>query len=337
VISVEIKSYFGDFWKVLCFWGFCFVLGVVFYFLAEVIEERGALFEPFTVGVVDNDGAAELIFLFDFFDEYVIDLEFLESEEALEALFAGDVGAFVELPENFTQNIFMGVNNPFTLNVDGRFPLQGNLAALLASGSIAYLSASQAGIYAALEYAQEQGMSWAEVVEGLLIPVNLAFAGQLAEHGALFTREVVPLVEGSVAEYFLVRFAVFLAMLALLPILDGLSWYSAGALARFKVAKMPIYKAWGAKYTALFVVLLTITLPLLFIVGFLGFVAFAAFAAVFGLFCGKIKDYSSRAMCVFFTAFVMYFASGGIVPFAFLPENAAVMRFFSINHWVAIL
>ena len=341
--ALEAKGYLSAYKELLFFLLAGAVIAVVLYAGVAELSARGSLFEPFTVGVVDHDNTPELIFVFDFFNEYVIELEFMEKDEALTRLIAGDIPAFVELPENFTRDVFYGINSPFTVHLNREFPLQGSLVQMLAAGGIAYLSASQAGVYAALGYALDAGISWEDVQSELLIPVNMAFATELIRHDDLFVREVVPLVDtaragssgliGEPAGYFLRRFAAFWHMLGLLALLKFLPWYSLGIRDRFKLAGIPFIAAFGIKWAGLFCVVVFMSLPIMPIVGVASALILSVFVSVFGLLSGKLFAQSdgARGIFIFFSALGMYFASGGIIPYVFLPRGIYFMRWFSFD------
>lgn len=329
MILLEAKNYMREVWAIIAFLAAGLLIAWVLWFGVLELSERGSIFEPFTLGVVDNDGTPELIFVFDFFNEYVIDLEFMTQEEARQKLTDGEIPAFVELPHRFTQDVFRGENSPFIVHIDNRFPLQGNLVQLLASGGIAYLSASQAGVYATLGYAQDAGISGEDVQRNLLIPVNMAYVQQMLNFNDIFREEVVHLVEGSVTDYFIVRFAVFWHMLSLIVLAKFLRGYPPGVMARFKLAQTPQWQVCGIKWTGLFIVIGLMSIPLMPFVGILEALALSAFVSAFGLFVGK------HPLLIFFAALLMYFASGGIIPYVFLPRELLLMRWLSVNYWVA--
>ena len=309
-----------------------FIIGAVLWYGASQLVSRGSLFEPFTVGVVDLDGTPELIFVFDFFNEHVIDLEFMEKGDALNRLAAGEIPGFIELPENFTRDVFHGVNSPFTVHVNNALPLQSALVRLLASGGVAYLSASQAGVYAALGYAYDRGMAWDDIQRDLLIPVNMAFAQELINHGDMFIRREVEMVAGDPASFFIERFALFWHMLGLLALVKFLPWYSSGIIARFRLAGVSAMDVVTIKWAGLFTAMLVLSLPIMPIAGVPAAIASAVFTSAFGLFSGKLFAHDgARGLFIFVTALAMYFASGGIVPFAFLPRWLWVIRYFSLG------
>ena len=190
MVALEIKGYIHAYKRILCFLLFGLAMGMVLRLGVNELTDRGSLFEPFTIGVVDHDGTPELVFLFDFFNARVMDLEMMEMSQARQKLASGEIPAFIELPPNFTQDIFRGINSPFLVHVNSSFPLQSNLVQLFATGGIAYLSASQAGIYATLEYAAAQGLD----TSPLIIPVNMAFVSELINYDNMFVRETLPLV-----------------------------------------------------------------------------------------------------------------------------------------------
>ena len=330
--ALEAKGYLSAYREVICFLVAGIVVGAVLYAGARELAARGSLFEPFTVGVVDLDGTPELIFVFDFFNEYVIDLEFMEKHEATNRLVAKEIPAFVEVPENFTRDVFFGVNSPFSVHLNREFPLQGSLVQMLAYGGIAYLSASQAGVYATLGYAMDAGMSWEDVQRELLIPVNMAFASELIRHDDLFVREVVFLVDGEPTDFFLRRFVAFWHMLSLLFLLRFLLWYPPGILLRFKLAGVPLLAVIGIKWLGLFCAIVFISVPMMFLLEVHVVLMLSVFVATFGLLSGKLfRHDGARGLFIFFVALVMYFNSGGIIPYVFLPQEIQFLRWFSFD------
>jgi hypothetical protein len=113
----------------------------------------GAFLLPFSVGVVDSGDSPEIRFVFDFFND-TIKLDYMDKTDAEQKLSAGEIPAYVELPDRFAQDIMNGSNTPFILHGNSELPLQLALTRLLASGGVAFLSASQAGIYATIDQAQ---------------------------------------------------------------------------------------------------------------------------------------------------------------------------------------
>ena len=336
--ALEAKGYKRAYKEVVCFLIAGLIIGAVLWLGVVYLTDRGSLFEPFTVGIVDQDGTPELIFIFDFFNEHIIDLEFMEMSEALKRLESGDIPAFIELPENFTRDVFQGINSPFTVHLNNQFPLQSGLVQLLATGGIAFLSTSQAGVYAALEYAYNAGWPWEDVQRNLLIPVNMAFAQELILHDNMFMQEVIPMVEGSATHYFVRRFAIFWHMLCLLALVRYLPWYPAGVAARFKLAGVTWPMVLCIKWIGLFVPVALLSIPIIPIVGIAAAFASSVFVTSFGVFSGKLlSNDGTRGLFIFFVALVMYFASGGIIPFAFLPQELLFMRFFSVNWLLQLL
>lgn len=337
MMVIEIKSYLYAYKQILFSIIAGLALGAVLWLGIGELANRGSLFEPFTVGVVDHDGTPELIFIYDFFNEHVINLEFMEKSQAEALLSAGEIPAYIELPSNFTQDVFQGINNPFMVHANSRFPLQAGLVQLLASGGIAYLSVSQAGVYATLEYAFEAGMPWDEIQRSLLIPVNIAFVQELLNYDDMFAREVLFLVEGNTTDYFIRRFAVFWYILNLIALIKFLPGYSKGILTQFKLANMSFMEVFAIKWAGLNTALLVISIFIMPIIGIAEALILSIFTTAFGLVAGRLfKRENACGLFIFFTALVMYFASGGIIPFVFLPQDLWFMRWLSVNYWIAV-
>jgi len=337
MFALEIKGYLGEYKRLLFSLLMAVLMGSILWLAVIAMDERGGLFESFTVGVVDNDMAAELQFVFDFFNEYVIDLAYMDEEEACAMLASGAIPAFIELPEDFATDIMSGVNSPFTVHVNAGFPLQGRMVQLLATGGIAYLSAAQAGIYATLDEAAAQGMTREEINRFVLIPVNVAFAMRLLEFESQFVQQLLPLTgEQPPSVFYARRFVIFWYMLNLLVLVKIMRGYTPGVYARFRLAGVPFWKVLAVRLVGLWVVQALLMLPLLFFWVDLSLLTLPLFLSAFALLATTIfKQDSACGIFIFFTALGMWFASGGIIPWVYLPRALWPIRWLSANYWAA--
>ena len=113
--------------------------------------------------------------------------------------------------------------------------------------------------------------------------------------------------------------------------------YSPGMMARFKLAGMPLWKINGIKWAGLFTIIALMSVPTMPLIGVPEALAVSVFASAFGLLTGRLfKNEGACGLFIFFSALIMYFASGGIVPFVFLPLVLLPMRWLSVNYWAAI-
>jgi len=259
----------------------------------------------------------------------------LDKEEARAMLASGAIQAYIELPENFTTDIMFGVNSPFTVHVNAGFPLQGRMVQLLATGGIAYLSAAQAGIYATLDEAAASGMPREEINRFILLPVNVAFAMRLLEFEAQFIQKTLPLTgEQPPTVFYAQRFVVFWYMLNLLVFIKILRGYTAGVFARLKLAGVPLWKVLLIRFVGLWKAQVLLMLPLLFFWQNFILLALPFFMSAFAMLAVMLfKQDSVCGLFIFFTALGMWFASGGIIPWVYLPRALWAMRWLSANYW----
>jgi hypothetical protein len=337
LISMEIKRYVAEYRRIAASLAVAVIVGLALWGAAGALERRGYLFEPFTVGVVDNDGAAELRFVFDFLHEAVTDMAFLSETEAAERMRGGTLPAYAALPNNFTEDIFRGRNAPFTLHVHRGFPLQSGMVRLMATGGIAYISVSQAGVYATLDEAEALGIPSADINNFLVIPVNAAYMMNLIEFKNLFTHETLNLTgDVSVGEFYLRRFAAFWTTLTLLTFARALTGYTPGITARLTLAGLAVWKIQIMRIMGFLVVQLALCFPLYFILGVAVGFAWALFLTAFGLLAAALfKRETGFGLFVFFSALVMWLMSGGVAPPAFLPQGLWGMGAWSPVHWAA--
>jgi hypothetical protein len=344
VIGLEIKKYLLAYRRVL-FGLLSSALTCLLLLLAvSHMLERQSLFEPFSVGVVDEGDSPEVRMIFDFLSEAAVRLEYLTKTEADVQLRRGEIPAYVQLPEHFARDIISGANAPFILYGNNDMPLQYSLARLLASGGVAFLSASQAGIYATIDYALEQGLTWDFINRYILFPVNVSFIRQLLEYEQLFMAEVLPLTQNiSPVTHYIFCFTAFLLLLNLLSVTRILTGYSKAVYDRFKLAGWPVYKVQLIRLAGLLAVNILLTAPLYGLAmhitsggTVISGLALAFCVSGFGLLAaGLFRSNAACGLFVFITSSVMLFAAGGIVPLAFLPRAYHGMRYFTIPYWAA--
>jgi ABC-2 type transport system permease protein len=306
---------------------------------ADMLLGRQSLFEPFTIGVVDNGGSPEIKIVFDFFNE-AVGLDYLDKEEAERRLTAGEIPAYVELPDRFAQDIMSGVNTPFVLHGNSDFALQLSLTRLLASGGVAFLSSSQAGIYATFDQAREGGMAWEDIERYILMPINVAFVKKMLSYDEFFTAEVLPLTEGTPWTHYVYSFAAFMLILNLLSFTKAMRGHTAAVYARYKLAGVSFPAVQAVRLAGLTVPHILLSVPLYFLATrdillslAAGFVL-AFCVSCFGMAVSAVfKSEAAAGLFIFLSGIVMLFISGGIVPLAYLPRGMHALRYAGIPYW----
>lgn len=349
LVLFEIKKYAQEYRRILFGILSSALTCVLIYAGVNVLLTRGQLFEPFSVGLVDNDGTPEIRFVFDFFGD-AVDIEYMDKAEAEARLAAGDIPAYAELPPRFASDILSGVNTPFYLYRNADYPLQGALSKLLATGGVAFLSSSQAGIYATLDYAAAHGLSREFTDRYILYPINIAFVKRLLDYEAFFDVQVLPLAEGDMhpAAQYVINFITFLFMVSMLSFSRALNGYHRAVYARFRLAGQPFIKIQWVRLAGIGIVNTLWITPLYTAAAYLSGSGFQLWAALsgglalalcvgtFGLMAAALfKNDTVCGLFIFIVALAMLFVSGGIIPLAYLPRAVHGLRFASLTYWAA--
>lgn len=348
----EIKKY-GQAYRRILFGMASSVFTCVLLFMGvNALLQRQSLFEPFSIGVVDHDSSPEIRFIFDFFNDAVA-LDYMEQPEAEAKLQNGEIPAYVELPERFAADIMSGGNTPFRLHGNNDLPLQLAMSKLLAAGGVAFLSSSQAGIYATMDYASAHGLSGEFINRYVLYPVNVAFAKKLIDYQSFFTIQVLPMTTGDVhpAAQYVKMFITFLFMVNLLAFLRTLHGYTPAVYARYRMAGFSLGRVQIIRWAGLFLInavwMVPVTLAAVRLTGqaFTASVLRTALANSFALaFCvstfglmsaALFKNETACGIFIFITALGMLFISGGILPLVFLPGGLHVLRYAAIPFWAS--
>ena len=347
LIWFEIKKYLLSYRQFL-FWliaaaATCFIL----YKGAVMLLERESFFEPFSIGIVGGGGSPEIQYIFDFLDN-IVSLEYFEKDEADTLLNQSMIPAYVELPDAFAADIMRGANAPFKFYGNQSLPLQLALSKLLASGGIAFLSGSQAGIYATLDFAADHGLDRNFINTYILLPINVAFVKRMMDYDSIFITKNIPVTgSGNPIVLFCVTFTAFMCMTGLLSYVKNLRSYTPDVYARYKIAGQPLIKIMAIRYVGLFLVygmviilLCAVSAALFGWIGLLDAVfkgfAFSACVCAFGIFSASVfKNDSACGLFIFTAALCMFFLSGGVVPLAFIPGELHALRFASFPFWAA--
>jgi ABC-2 type transport system permease protein len=340
-VWLEIKKYLQAYRRVALTAIAAVIICAVIGAGVTVLLERNSLFEPFTVGVVDAGDSPEARFFFDFFDD-TVSLEYMDKAEAERRLQSGDIPAYAELPERFADDVISGVNTPFVLHGSADYPLQLALTRLLAAGGVAFLSASQAGVYATIDQAALGGMPYEKIQRTVVIPINVEFMSRMFDYGDFFTVEVLPLTEGTPFTHYAYTFAAFLLIINLLAFVKTMGGCTPALYARYKLARVGFIKIQLIRLAGPLAVHAALIVPLMYaaagdaLIALAGGLALAFCVSAFGLMTAALFNGETAAgMFVFVIGVAMLFVSGGVVPLAYLPPGLQPLRYAGIPYWAA--
>jgi hypothetical protein len=344
LIFYEIKKYMAAYPRVIIAVVSAVCTCALILAVVNTLLDRQSLFEPFTIGVVDAGDSPEIRMVFDFLSENAVKLQYMDKAEAEAKLYNSEIPAYVELPARFAEDIMHGTNTPFHLYGNNEKPLQWALSKLLASGCVAFLSASQAGIYATIDVARAQGLEWNFINRYILFPINVAFINHMLRYGDFFYVETLPLTGNISPEiHYVFSFIAFLLMLLTLSFTDTLGGYTKAVYDRYRLAGWPVAKVQLIRFAGLFGMNTLLMLPLyglaVYITGipsWLGGVALAFCVSGFGLFTAAWFKKEAVGLFIFITSSVMLFFAGGMIPLVFLPQGLHNLRYAAIPYWTVV-
>lgn len=341
ILLLELKKYLYNGRLILFCLASTVLLAAFVFTAAGTLVARQSLFEPFSIGIVDNDNTTETNFLIDTLNRQekinaAVTFIKLTEQEAHSGLEQGLLPAYLEIPAQFTEDIKNGRNSPFTLYGNSKRPMQLAVTKVLSKAGIAFLTSSQAGIYASIDYAYEHGLSYEIINEQLVMPLNLQFAIKLYNYGNFFTMKNIPFPEGlSPSLYYLLSLSSYWLLLVSIVFIKILKdSIRPGLTARYKLAGFSFWTLHGLRFFGIFAACLFCVLPLAFFIGYrilfiaLSAAAFALMAACFW------KSGTACGLFVFIGASLMLLFSGGIVPAAYLPASFQAFKYFTVIYWI---
>jgi len=340
LIRVEIKRYFGDIKKAIAMLvAAAFIVGIV-YAAAATVAQRKTLIEPFEAGVVDNDGSRYTTLIFDVFNDTeglgdMITLVNMSEAEAEKRLADGSIPAYLVIPEGFSRSVNTGQNKPFTVVGSRLKPIGLAVSRLLSIAGTAYLTASQCGIYAVMDFCYANGMERAEVAEKVTTPINYKYAVTLMNYKQFFdTKEVYVTGGRPVAESYMLSALVFFLILGMMVFLGSVRRAADNAVNRkLYIAGIGAFKAGLFRVAGLCTVVAAFTFWLCLFFG-VNALALMLCLSCFVYMAGSVfRSEVSGSMFIFLTALVMLVLSGGVIPILYMPEMMRPLRYATINYW----
>lgn len=271
---------------------------------------------------------------------------YLDGEEGREMLKRGELFALMELPQDLIRGIMDGRNLPVTV----LFPEQSGLEAAvfreLTEAGSSMLRTAQAGIYATDDYLASHGR--AEAIPQAEEELNTIFLRYALSRGDLFrVWEVSATGQVETPVYYGISAAVLLLLLLGIPAAPLLRSYSRAMEDKLTLLGIGRGKRTAVRFFCLLLLLLLAScIPVAFLlvkgylaagaVSLLMWVLICAVSSGWTLFLYELcRSEAAAILLAFFSAVVMVFAAGGILPSVFLPE--AVSRFgdWTLAAWMA--
>ncbi len=339
MLLIEIKRYGGAYIK-LAYWAlFALLLCLFTVTAAENITNRGSLFAPFQIGVVDGNNGATIDILIKTFNEtpsvsQIVTLERLDKQTAESQLDVGTIPAYIEIPEGFVDSIMTGTNMPFSLHTANSFSLQSTAARLLAYGAVAFLSVSQSGVYAVYDVAFSNGLDGAFIDSHIFFPINLAYGMNIVEYEKFFVPKTLYATgELTVIQHYLLSFAVFFMFLCNLSLLKPVIAFNRQLYARYKLAGFSFASAFGMNTLGFVLGNLVVSVPLFILLGIKALPVMLCVTGAVLLIATIIPNEAAAGFTTLIVATVMLFCSGGVLPLSFLPDIFSKINVLTVNYY----
>lgn len=349
-----VKIFTVHFKRLIVFAAASCALLALFAFIGRGLLYKNKLTDPLVIYLTDNDNTADsalFVRMFENYDAYKNIVTFIAAPEdkAKQAVMNNEAAAAVIMPAGFSQSVKNGENEPFTLLLNEAQPLKKTLVTRFAAAYTDMLKANQAGIYAALDYVEENYP--AEYDKAFYI-INLRFLSLMLNRGDFFSaREVSALAQIPPLLYFCASFWVFINFAASALFIDILSVaFSKNMLLKLRALKINPIKLFAALCGAVFTALLAINAVLLPPVCFLVLSDKAGLSAQTALLFVLLTVVCASvfAVCVFFilknaeaaNIFVFIFSlwgfivSGGVIPSVFFAPPIKKLSYITLNYWL---
>ena len=333
ILVLEFKKFILSYVQLAVCAATAALLGLAVLYAAGRLLESGPGFAGFTVGVVDYDRSLETKLLMDFFNQEAVALVEMGETEAAAALETGEIPAYIVIPEDFAKDIRRGRNTPFALYGNPSFPLQWRMTQLIAQGGVAFLSASQAGIYAAMDYAYENGMGWDEIDAKLLLPVNASFIKYFLDSSGFYETVSLELLGGvSVTDFYGTVFIVFFAIISSMCFVKPLA-ADRGVMARSKSAGISFFRHYAPLLAIIWIGLSLFISPLFFISGIRAALISALLTGVLWFVSSLLPEALQCGFALFIIALLSALLCGGIVPLPYMPAVFDKLQYLSPAYW----
>ena len=216
-------------WKrVLIFIGLTALLCVIAGLLGQYFLSGGGKIDPITILVVDEDHSMESMLVYNMvsnLEDYkeLLVFEQMEADAAVDALKANKASAVVTIPKGFTENVKNGRNLPFTISYNLSTPIKSAFIRYYADAFTRMLTASQTGVYAALDYAREYGDQ--AQYAAMFQTINMRFLSTVLNRMQMLTIYEVSVTGTSGAfQYYATHAYIFIMMAGLLLFTDLLQY-----------------------------------------------------------------------------------------------------------------
>lgn len=126
--------------------------------------DKSSFIEPFPIALVDKEDTTQTRILINQFKDISIfsEIRRMDEPQALQSLRDGEIGGIIIIPEDFTNSIAFGENNPAIVIGDSSRPLQAYIVKNISQSAVNLVTAAQSAINTIWYYDTQAGISFEE-------------------------------------------------------------------------------------------------------------------------------------------------------------------------------
>lgn len=313
---------------------FAIFLGFLFLGFVNYIENRNTLIEKFKIGIVIEDSNNYLDYLLNIGLSQedlnkTIEFEVMDKETAENLLDTQKIPSYIIIPSGFTNSILDGSNIDIIFVANPNIEIPYKISEIVVKAGIAFLSSSQSGIYAMIDYATKNNI----YTESAVTKINIEFGKALLSYKNYYNEKIV-YTTGTlpIKQNYIYSILIFFIMIFGINFYNGLGQiFNKDVYPRLLI--IGLKKILLITFVSVCLIYNIICIPAYYFMGFKTILLVVNLTSLL-IFCSLcFKNNTSNGLFIFTLSLVMLFISGGIIPRSFLPQAINNISFLSINYY----
>lgn len=333
----------------------CFLAGL----LGKYFLYGDKIIDPVVIVIVDNDNSMESNFFYAMIKdmkEYkeLITFEKRNEDEALQLLKENMASAIFTIPENFAQSVKSGENKPFSVIYNSSMPIKSEILKYFADAFTQMLTASQIGVYSALDYIRNTGSN--EQYSTIFRGINLKYLNIVLKRNKMLETETIAVTgEASAFQYYFFAAYIFIMIAGVLLFVDIIqNNFRREILLRLKKSGVSSIRIMRENVCSVFVVFIFINIILgcfVFaadkmmhlgleaepvIIAYIYLILFTV-SSLTVFISSFFRNVFSAGIFISVTSLISLVLSGGIIPVDYFPDYFSLGSKFTLNFWAVRL
>lgn len=336
-IKITLKTMTGHLFLPLLVFILLFIL---FSTAAKLSDVSRLMNNGINIGVVKEDENEYIDMLISGVNEMgilnnLINIEEMSLPEARSQILENEIAAYIIVPEGYVEEILRGEMPPLTFVCNLKKPLETSAIMIAAKSSIAILNTSQAGVFATIDFALENGLSAGNFYQKIIIPVNLKFISILINFESFYRFINLSSTGGLDVNDFYARSLSCLFMFLFLVYFyrHYKTFFKKPLLSTYRVNKISISIIVLSKYLSAIITLAAAFLPMLFIFRTLYPALIFCFSGILIFASAFFTDKPNGILFIIIYGLFDLCAGGGAMPIPLLPNSLSFIRLASVNYY----